>query len=194
MTYFNREKRVILCTNHINRNSNYIFLHHYLYFRLLQPLALAKLLQLFDDKLIEQNVYETYKYAAILIFLNIFNVLSIHQLIIYIIQIGMKMRVACSSMIYRKALKLSKSALVGTTVGQIVNLVSNDVSRFDFMWTIHYLILSPIEIVIGMVLVYNYVGWIGLTGATILLISVPIQCKCEISLDILLYKRKFGGS
>lgn len=93
-------------------------------------------------------------------------------------QVGMKMRIACCSLIYRKTLKLSKNALAETTVGQIVNLMSNDVSRFDMTTLfLHYLVMGPLEVLVGMVLIYNSVGWIGLTGATFLLLSIPIQCR-----------------
>lgn len=118
--------------------------------------------------------------------LSIFNVLTSHYFIFTIMQVGMKMRIACCSLIYRKSLRLSKSALAETTVGQMVNLISNDVSRFDLSTVyLHQLAMGPTEIIIGMVLLYNYVGWASLTGAVFLLISIPIQCKFQ---NINIYK------
>lgn len=75
----------------------------------------------------------------------------------------MKIRVATSALVYRKALKLSKSSLVETTVGQMVNLISNDVGRFELATThIHSLWMAPIETVVVLVLIYFYVGPTGI--------------------------------
>lgn len=93
-------------------------------------------------------------------------------------QIGMKMRVASCSLIYRKSLKLSKTALAETTIGQMVNLISNDVSRFDYATHFMYhLVMAPVEILIVMYLCYINVGWTGLVGTIFLLLAVPLQCK-----------------
>lgn len=86
------------------------------------------------------------------------------------------MKVATSTLIYRKVLKLSKSALAETTVGQMVNLISNDASRFELATVhFHYLWLAPLETIIVMVLMYFYVGYSGMIGIILLLAFVPYQ-------------------
>lgn len=44
----------------------------------------------------------------------------------------MQVRVAVCNIVYKKALRLSQRALSETPPGKVVNLVSNDVARFDY--------------------------------------------------------------
>ena len=88
----------------------------------------------------------------------------------------MKLRVASSSLLYRKALKLSNTALGQTTVGQMVNLLSNDVKRFDNCGlTLHYLWAGPLQLTIITALLYQRLGPSALVGAALLIAAVPLQ-------------------
>lgn len=78
----------------------------------------------------KSNISEAYLYSAGLIACSFFSVISQHSLMLSNLTCGMKIRIAACSMIYRKSLKLSKTAMVNTTSGQIVNLLSNDVGRY----------------------------------------------------------------
>lgn len=101
-----------------------------------------------------------YLYALGVILCSAVNVLFMHPYMLGILHVGMKIRVAMCSMIYRKALRLSKTALGNTTSGQVVNLISNDVGRLDTsMIHMHYLWLGPIEIIIITFLMYREVSY-----------------------------------
>lgn len=71
------------------------------------------------------------------------------------------MRVGLCSMIYRKALRLSKTALGDTTAGHVVNLISNDVGRLDLATIfVHYLWVGPLETLFITYLMYRQVSFV----------------------------------
>lgn len=81
-----------------------------------------------------------------------------HPYVLSQLHCGMKLRIAMCSMMYRKSLKLSKNALGETTVGQVVNLLSNDVSRLDLsIMFVHYLWVGPLETILVTYLMYREV-------------------------------------
>lgn len=49
----------------------------------------------------------------------------------------MHVKTATSALLFDKALKLNRSALHKTTVGHIVNLLSTDVAKYDFVSEAH---------------------------------------------------------
>lgn len=60
--------------------------------------------------------------------------------------VGARMRIACSAAIYRKSLRMSKRAVTQTSAGNVVNLLSNDVSRLDYGFIfVHYIWILPIQ-------------------------------------------------
>ncbi|CAG2166497.1 unnamed protein product [Oppiella nova] len=70
-------------------------------------------------------------YAAGVILTAIINTLIYHPFCLMGYRTALKVRVSWCSIIYKKSLRLKTSAFEKTTVGQIVNLVTNDVSRFN---------------------------------------------------------------
>ncbi|XP_020296904.1 multidrug resistance-associated protein 4-like isoform X2 [Pseudomyrmex gracilis] len=104
------------------------------------------------------------------------NVLSGSQALFGAFHVGAKVRVAVCSVVYRKALRLSKTALNETAAGKVVNLVANDVNRFDLVSIlIHYMWSAPLQALIVAYILYHEVGISGLIGAFATLLVVPLQ-------------------
>ena len=73
-------------------------------------------------------------------------------------------------------MKLSNKAVGESTVGQMVNLLSNDVSRFEsFTQNLHYLWLAPLQFSLIVYLSWKSIGNATFVGGSLLLLFVPFQ-------------------
>ncbi|XP_046823149.1 probable multidrug resistance-associated protein lethal(2)03659 isoform X2 [Vespa crabro] len=142
--------------------------------RVLQPLFLGYLLRYYNTTEVSKN--EAYLYALGIILCSAINIFVVHPYMMAILHMGMKMRVACCSLIYRKALRLSRTALGNTTIGQAVNLLSNDVNRFDVaIIFLHYLWIAPLETIIITYFMFAEVQIAAIIGVATLLMFIPLQ-------------------
>ncbi|KRT78583.1 ABC transporter ATP-binding protein, partial [Oryctes borbonicus] len=144
--------------------------------RMIQPIALGQLILYYTPNQSAISKDEAYMYAAAVVLCSLIYVFIVHPYMMGIIHLGMKLRVACCSLIYRKALRLSKTALGQTTAGQLVNLLSNDVNRFDVaVLFAHQLWVGPLETVVISYLMYLQIGISAVIGVAALLCFVPLQ-------------------
>ncbi|PWA31119.1 hypothetical protein CCH79_00002728, partial [Gambusia affinis] len=154
----------------------YIFIEEFI--KVILPVLLGKLIEFFEsyDTAEPALVSEAYSCAAGISLATI-GVALLHHVYFYQVQrAGMKIRVAMCHMIYRKALCLSSSAMAETTTGQIVNLLSNDVNKFDEVTLyLHFLWLGPLQAVFVILLLLYVIGPSCLAGMAILFILMPIQ-------------------
>lgn len=147
--------------------------------RIVQPLLLGRLLSFFtlntEEKLTKDDAWIA---AAGIVGVSLFSAFNMNQFVYQSFITGMRIRIAVCSVIYRKATKLSQSALGDTAPGKVVNLLSNDVNRFDLVSVfIHSMWSAPLfAIVVGYLLVVE-VGWAGFVGILAVFLVVPIQCK-----------------
>lgn len=116
--------------------------------------------------------------ATIIVVTALVNTFLAHWYSFTLQHLGMKIRIACCSLIYRKSLRLSRSAIENTSIGQITNLLSNDVNRFDKCAVhAHSLWFVPIEIGIIIFGLYKFLGIPSIFGISIILLLVPIQSE-----------------
>ncbi|XP_063700314.1 ATP-binding cassette sub-family C member 4-like [Culicoides brevitarsis] len=146
-----------------------------LFLRIAQPLVLGRLLLYFKQ---EPGITsdEALYYTIALVCLNCLNAICVNQYILGAFHNGMKVRVAICSAVYRKALRLSKTALGDTSPGKVINLLSNDVNRFDIVSVvIHHMWSAPLLAVIVGYLLYREDGYPGLIGMFVIFFVVPLQ-------------------
>uniref|UniRef100_A0A8C3IQC0 ATP binding cassette subfamily C member 4 (PEL blood group) n=1 Tax=Chrysemys picta bellii TaxID=8478 RepID=A0A8C3IQC0_CHRPI len=75
-----------------------------------------------------------------------------------------------------EALRLSNTALGKTTTGQIVNLLSNDVNKFDQVTIfLHFLWAGPLQAIAVTALLWIEIGPSCFAGMAILIILLPLQ-------------------
>ncbi|XP_015233347.1 PREDICTED: multidrug resistance-associated protein 4-like isoform X1 [Cyprinodon variegatus] len=146
--------------------------------KVVQPLLLGKIIEFFENYNQEDRVglYMAYGYAAAMS-ISTFGLTILQHLYYYqVIRIGMRVRVAMCHMIFKKALRLSNESMGRTTTGQIVNLLSNDVNRFDeIMLNLHYLWVGPLQASVIIIFLWYEIGPSCLTGVAAIALLMPVQ-------------------
>ncbi|XP_041974315.1 probable multidrug resistance-associated protein lethal(2)03659 isoform X2 [Aricia agestis] len=144
--------------------------------RIAQPVFLGKLVEYYSPEQSAVTEQDAYLYAGGVVLCSALNVFVVHPYMMAILHMGMKFRVACCSLIYRKSLRLSKTALGETTIGQVVNLLSNDVNRFDVaVIFLHYLWIGPLATVIVTYFMWLEISWGAVVGVGFMLAFIPLQ-------------------
>ncbi|NWR10247.1 MRP4 protein, partial [Paradoxornis webbianus] len=146
--------------------------------KVIQPIFLGKIINFFekDDPSNEVALNSAYCFAGALSVCTLILAIMHHLYFYHVQRAGMKLRVAMCHMIYRKALRLSNVAMAKTTTGQIVNLLSNDVNKFDQVTIfLHFLWAGPLQAVAVTVLLWMEIGPSCLAGMAVLIILLPVQ-------------------
>ncbi|XP_063983102.1 ATP-binding cassette sub-family C member 4-like [Diachasmimorpha longicaudata] len=143
--------------------------------RLGTPMLIGQLLRYFrEDKGISYD--ETLMYAAGVCLATALYAIAANHWLYQVYHIGGRIRIAVCSLVYRKALRLNVTSLSETTPGKIVNLLANDVNRFDLILVfIHYLWSAPLASIIVGYFLWTEAGYSGLIGIAVISIIVPIQ-------------------
>ncbi|KAG0325322.1 Multidrug resistance-associated protein 1 [Dissophora globulifera] len=90
--------------------------------------------------------------------------------------LGIEFKSGLTSMIYRKALKLSPGARREATVGEITNHMSVDAERISqAVLYLPQIFTAPFEVAIGMYLLYRQLGPSAFTGLGVVVLVIPIQ-------------------
>lgn len=115
----------------------------------------------------------------------IINSFYTHNYILWVEQFAIEIRTAFSSLLYRKALKLTPSALSEISLGNIITLITKDVYTFQTsIFTINDTWNGLVQTVIICYILYSQIGAVTFIGIGILLSAIPLQGKQVLFLKI----------
>ncbi|CAH2101656.1 unnamed protein product [Euphydryas editha] len=158
---------------------NFIFAIFDCAIRLSIPMCLEGLIHYFSPTHAGVKNYEAYLYAVGLVGFMMISAAMMHPMLLYLLDMAMKIRVACCSLIYRKLLRLDLTCGGKATeglAGHVINLLTTDAQRFDMASLFMVdLVRTPIESVIIVYLMYRQIGVATLIGVAFLLMFIPLQ-------------------
>ncbi|CAG9863640.1 unnamed protein product [Phyllotreta striolata] len=143
--------------------------------RTFQPYMLGGVLDYYTPGSSKSKL-EAYGYGVAMVLFSFGISLIMNQYIVIALHAGMKVRAAVCALVYRKATRLSRTALGDTPTGKVVNLLSNDVARFDFAsMLINQMWIGPVSGIIVMYMLYQRSGLPGLAGILVVFVMAPLQ-------------------
>ncbi|XP_018568571.1 multidrug resistance-associated protein 1 isoform X2 [Anoplophora glabripennis] len=123
-----------------------------------------------------QYEWRGYFFTALLFITATIQTLLLAQYFNRMFIVGMRIRTALISTIYRKSLKISNSARKETTVGEIVNLMSVDAQKFIELTAFLNMIWSaPLQIILSLYFLWYELGPSVLAGLAVMIILIPVN-------------------
>ncbi|KAJ3653130.1 hypothetical protein Zmor_019043 [Zophobas morio] len=134
---------------------------------LLQPYCMMKFLNCVTKQECFDGV-EIYLVTLAMALSNLLQVLFYHWIYLRFSSFGIKVRVACSSLIYRNCLQMKGQSFKKNSVGLVINLF-NDVNRLNEIFNFgHYLWIAPLKFFIFLYYINALLGSTALTGTAVL--------------------------
>ncbi|XP_067906630.1 cystic fibrosis transmembrane conductance regulator isoform X1 [Heterodontus francisci] len=152
-----------------------ILLYFVEFTKAVQPLCLGRIIASYNVK----NTYEreiAYYLALGLCLLFVVRTLFLHPAVFGLQHLGMQMRIALFSLIYKKILKMSSRVLDKIDTGQLVNLLSNNLNKFDEGLAVaHFVWIAPVQVVLLMGLLWNELTEFAFCGLGFLIMLALFQ-------------------
>jgi len=102
--------------------------------------------------------------------------LSYHSAFVVCQRSGAYMRIALCSLMYRRLLKFDHNAIQKRSKGQVINLMSNDVMRFDLMFLfLNFLLIAPCQCIAILIYAWPIYGVSVVAGLAVIALLATLQ-------------------
>ncbi|XP_031639018.1 multidrug resistance-associated protein 4-like [Contarinia nasturtii] len=143
--------------------------------KVIQPICLGGFVEYFS-KSGNVSLNDAYWYASGIVITTAYITATYHPFFLFIFKTACKVRAACSGLIYLKSLRLLKSSTEDGQNGKIINLLSNDLTKFNN--GLRYLVelwRGPMQAFAFFVAIYIEIGHYAIIGMAFLALFVPLQ-------------------
>ena len=139
----------------------------------LQPVFINKLL-VFNET--DKPIGVGLAWAFALLLTPIFRTIFENHYFMRVMRTGMRVRSSLQGTIYDKSLHISPSARASSSLGEIVNLMQLDTQRIgDFFQFSNQLWAAPVQIIVTVALLYNFIGVSAVIGLVVTMATLPAQ-------------------
>lgn len=122
----------------------------------------------------DQPAWRGYLFAGLLFGIASTQTLFLAQYFHRMFLVGLRIRTALISAIFRKALVMSNTARKESTVGEIVNLMAVDAQRFmDLVTYLNMIWSAPLQIGLAIYFLWGILGPSVLAGLAVMIILIP---------------------
>ncbi|KAF5303197.1 hypothetical protein FQA39_LY10110 [Lamprigera yunnana] len=142
------------------------------------PLLLGKLVAYFTPGQTEVTLNKAVICTFELVVLILVYTFFIQSYLLYIMELGLKIRVACCSLIYRKYLRINTTLMDKNVNGLILTIISKDINQIESTVDVIIFNISGLcQVVVMIYMMYIEIGLASLVGSSLLIIMIPIQGK-----------------
>ncbi|XP_077285787.1 multidrug resistance-associated protein 1-like [Arctopsyche grandis] len=139
----------------------------------ISPQILRLLISFIENK---EHMWKGFFYTGLLLGISIVQLVIFSQYFHRMILVGIRIRTALISAIYRKTLQLSNNERKESDVGKIVNLMSVDAQRFmDLITNLNLIWSTPFQISLSLYFLWQILGPSVLAGLAVMLILIPVN-------------------
>ncbi|RXM30147.1 Cystic fibrosis transmembrane conductance regulator [Acipenser ruthenus] len=140
-----------------------------------QPQLLGRIIASYDPAHEEERQMGFYL-AFGLSLLFIARMFLLHPAIFGLHHLGMQIRIALFSLVYKKTLKLSSRVLDTISTGQLISLMSNNLNKFDEGLALaHFVWIAPLQCILLMGFIWELIGASAFSGLAALTLLAIIQ-------------------
>ncbi|XP_030760637.1 probable multidrug resistance-associated protein lethal(2)03659 [Sitophilus oryzae] len=141
-----------------------------------EPEAIGKLVSYFVPNQTKLTLQDAIYYGCLMIGLKFAQALYLQNYHIYLQQLAIQIRTSFCSLIYRKALRLTPSAMNEISLGNIITVITKDVVAFEgTLMLFSDLWVESIKLFVTCYLIYNKMGPAGFVGIGCLCSVLPAQ-------------------